>query len=334
MQIYIWLDTLILRETLVIVRLVIKITIFKMRESMNYNQLKYIVEIVESGSISKAASNLFISQPNLSNQVQELEEEIGKSIFYRNNRGVKLTSYGAEVYHYAKSIVNQFEIVENQLKTKVNENKIKIASFGGEVINYQFFDVCTRYNNENYEFELCEVGVEKSIQKVVQRECDIGIIIFSDFQRKKLMQYVAAEELEIKDLFVGEMKVHMSSNQEESKKDVLTKEDLKEMFHIKKSYLYKGMFALTQELEYLGVPDTYKTILTNSTKTYNDALHHLPSFAFEIDWKCKKAIHSDLARISFEGNRLDMTCAVVKRKNEILKDELEYFIDRLIKSYS
>lgn len=301
---------------------------------MNYNQLKYIVEIVESGSISKAASNLFISQPNLSNQVQELEEEIGKTIFYRNNRGVKLTSYGAEVYHYAKSLVNQFNIVENQLTTKVNENKIKIASFGSEVINYQFFNICSRYNNENYEFELCEVGVEDSVQKVAQRECDIGIIIYSEFQRKKLMQYIVAEDLELRDLFVGEMKVHISTNQPNSQKEILTKDDLKEMFHIKKSYLYKGMFALNQELEYMDVPDTYKTILTNSTKTYNDALHHLPSFAFEIDWKCKKAIHSDLARIQYEGNRLDITCAVIKRKNEILKEELEYFISRLIESYS
>lgn len=300
---------------------------------MNYNQLKYIVEIVESGSISKAASNLFISQPNLSNQVQELEEEIGKSIFHRNNRGVKLTTYGAEVYHYAKSLVNQFEIVENRLTTKVNENKIKIASFGSEVINYQFFNVCSRYNNENYEFELCEAGVEEAVQKVVQRECDIGIIIYSDFQRKKLMQYVVAEDLEIRDLFVGEMKVHISTNQEKSQKKMLNKEDLREMFHVKKSYLFKGMFALNQEMEYLGVPDTFKTILTNGTKTYNDALHHLPSFAFEIDWKCKKAILSDLARIPFEGNRLDMTCAVVKRKNEILKEELEFFVDKLIESY-
>lgn len=300
---------------------------------MNYNQLKYIVEIVESGSISKAASNLFISQPNLSNQVQELEVEIGKLIFHRNNRGVKLTTYGAEVYHYAKSLVNQFEIVENRLTTKVNENKIKIASFGSEVINYQFFNVCSRYNNENYEFELCEVGVEEAVQKVVQRESDIGIIIYSDFQRKKLMQYVVAEDLEIRDLFVGEMKVHISTNQEKSQKKMLKKEDLRELFHVKKSYLFKGMFALNQEMEYLGVPDTFKTILTNGTKTYNDALHHLPSFAFEIDWKCKKAILSDLARIPFEGNRLDMTCAVVKRKNEILKEELEFFVDKLIESY-
>ena len=300
---------------------------------MNFNQLRYIVEIVETGSISRAASNLFISQPNLSNQITNLENEIGKNIFYRNNRGVTLTSYGVEVYHYAKSIVKQFEIVENKLLTKSNENKIKIASFGSEVINFQFFEVCRRYNNENYEFELCESGVEESIEKVIQRDCDIGIIIYSDFQRKKLLQYLAAEELELQDLFVGQMKVHMSKNNEKSKMKTLNKDDLQGLFHVKKTYLFEGMFSLNYEMEYLDIPDTNKTILVNGNKTYNDALHNLPSFAIEIDWKCKKKIHSDLARIPYAGKRLDMTCAMVKRKNEILKEELLFFIDKLIQSY-
>lgn len=301
---------------------------------MDFNQLRYIVEIVETGSISKAASNLFISQPNLSNQITSLENEIGKNIFYRNNRGVTLTSYGVEVYHHAKSLVKQFEIIEGKLLTKSNGNKIKIASFGSEVINFQFYEVCRRYNNENYEFELYESGVEESIEKVIKRDCDIGIIIYSEFQRKKLLQYLVAEGLELQDLFVGQMKIHMSKKHEKSKMESLSRDDLQGLFHVKKTYLFEGMFSLNYELEYLGIPETNKTILANGNKTYNDALHNLPSFAVEIDWKCKKKIHSDLARISYEKKHLDITCAMVKRKNEILKEELLFFVDKLIKSYN
>ena len=301
---------------------------------MDFNQLKYIVEVVETGSISKAANNLFISQPNLSNQIISLENEIGKEIFYRNNRGVTLTSYGVEVYHYAKSLVKQFEIVENKLLTKSNHHKIKISSFGSEVINFQFFEVCKNYNSENYEFELTESGLENSIKKVMQRDSDIGIIVYSQFQKKKLLQYLVAEELEIENLFFGDMKIHISKNNILSKKKSISSIDLEGLFHIKKSYLYDGMFSFNQELEYLGIPDNNKSVFTNGNKTYNDALHNLPSFAVEIDWKCKKKIHSDLARIPFEDKKLDITCAVIKRKNEILKDELIFFIDTLIESYN
>jgi molybdenum-dependent DNA-binding transcriptional regulator ModE len=303
-------------------------------DAMDFNQLRYVVEIVQTGSISKAASNLFLSQPNLSNQITILENEIGKNIFYRSNRGVTLTAYGVEVYHYAKSIIKQFEIIEDKLLTKANDNKIKVASFGSEVINFKFFEVCEKYNNDNYEFELCETGVEEAIERVIQRNSDIAIIIYSEFQRKKLLQYLVAEDLELQDLFVGQMKIHMSKNHELSKRDILCRADLIGLFHIKKSYFFEGMFGLNQEMEYLGIPDTNKTILANGNKTYNDALRYLPSFAIEIDWKCKKKIHSDLERISYEGKSLDMTCAMVKRKNEILKEELKFFISKLIESYN
>lgn len=301
---------------------------------MDYNQLKYIVEVVEAGSISQAANNLFISQPNLSNQILKLEKEIGKNIFYRSNRGVTLTSYGVEVYYYAKSIIKQYNIIESKLLTKSNDNKVKITSFGSEIINSQFFETCRKYNNENYEFELSECGVEKSIQKVIERDCDIGIIIYSDFQRNMLNQYLFAGDLELQDLFVGDMKIHMSKNNEKSKKSILNREDLQDLFHVKKTYLFEGIFNLNYEMEHLGIPDTNKIILANGNKTYNDALHNLPSFAMEVDWKCKKGLHSELARISYEGKRLDITCGMVKRKNEILKEELLFFVDKLIEAYS
>lgn len=301
---------------------------------MDFNQLKYIVEIAETGSISRAANNLFISQPNLSKQVSALEEELGKTIFYRNNRGVALTSYGVEIYHHAKSIVKQFHIVENKLSSKSNENKVKIASFGSEIINFRFYEVCEKYNNENYEFELSKGGAEESIQKVLDRYCDIGLILYSELQRKNIMQYLVGENLELQDLFVGDLKIHISKKNEKSQLKVLSREDLQRLFHVKKSYLFEGIFGLHPELEYLDIPETNKTILTNGTQAYNDALHHLPSFAVEVDWKCKKKIHSALARIPYEDKKLEITCGVVKRKNERLKEELKFFINRLIESYN
>lgn len=300
---------------------------------MDFSQLRFVVEIVETGSISKAANNLFVSQPNLSSQISNLEKEIGKTIFNRTNRGVTLTSYGVEVYHYAKAIVEQYKIVEKKLMTNSNENKVKIASFGSEIINSQFFEVCRRYNKNNYEFEIYECGVEKAIEKVNYRECDIAIIIYSDFQLKKLTQFLAAEGLELKNLFTGQMKIHISESSPLSRKKILSKEDLQGLFHVKKSYLYEGMFGFDYELEYLDIPNNKKTILANGNKTYNDALHKLPSFAIEVDWKCNKELPSDLARIPYCDKNLKITCAMVKRKNEILKEELTFFIDKLIEAY-
>ena len=63
---------------------------------MTLQQLKYMLAVAESGSISEAAKSLFISQPSLSNALKELETEIRRTLFMRTNRGIQLTNDGAE----------------------------------------------------------------------------------------------------------------------------------------------------------------------------------------------------------------------------------------------
>ena len=63
---------------------------------MNLNVLRYVIEVEKNRSITGAARQLFISQPNLSRDIRELEEEIGFSIFTRSSRGVIPTEKGRE----------------------------------------------------------------------------------------------------------------------------------------------------------------------------------------------------------------------------------------------
>ncbi|MGO4375948.1 LysR family transcriptional regulator, partial [Paenibacillus sp. MCAF20] len=55
---------------------------------MTLQQLKYVIEVANRGSINEAAKRLFISQPSLSNAIKDLEEEMGIAIFDRSNKGI------------------------------------------------------------------------------------------------------------------------------------------------------------------------------------------------------------------------------------------------------
>ena len=68
---------------------------------MTTQQAQIILEIYQSGSISKAAKNLFLAQPNISNSLRLLEEELGFPIFVRSNRGVEPTECGIAVLEQA-----------------------------------------------------------------------------------------------------------------------------------------------------------------------------------------------------------------------------------------
>lgn len=73
---------------------------------MTLQQLRYIIKIVECGSITEAAKQLFITQPSLSAAVKELENELGIEIFYRSNKGITLSSDGSEFLSYARQIAD------------------------------------------------------------------------------------------------------------------------------------------------------------------------------------------------------------------------------------
>lgn len=60
---------------------------------MTLTQLRYVIEVAGSHSMSEASRALFISQPSLSSSIKELEDEVGITIFMRSNRGISLTLY-------------------------------------------------------------------------------------------------------------------------------------------------------------------------------------------------------------------------------------------------
>ncbi|MDD3430253.1 MAG: LysR family transcriptional regulator, partial [Oscillospiraceae bacterium] len=83
---------------------------------MNLQQLRYVVEIEKTNSITGAAKNLFMGQPNLSKSVKELENEIGITLFNRTAKGVEPTSGGLQFLRYAKTILEQMDELESLYK--------------------------------------------------------------------------------------------------------------------------------------------------------------------------------------------------------------------------
>ena len=81
---------------------------------MTIQQLKYIIAVVENGSITEAAKKLFISQPSLSNSIKDIEREVGITIFIRSRSGIALTKEGTEFVGYARQVIQQMELLEDK----------------------------------------------------------------------------------------------------------------------------------------------------------------------------------------------------------------------------
>ncbi|MDO4328950.1 MAG: LysR family transcriptional regulator [Lachnospiraceae bacterium] len=84
---------------------------------MNWNQLNYVVTIAQEKNITRAAHQLYISQPSLSLSIQSLEQELGTKLFTRSSGEMQLTYAGTLFYEWARATLHS----KNQLSLKLND---------------------------------------------------------------------------------------------------------------------------------------------------------------------------------------------------------------------
>lgn len=90
---------------------------------MTLQQLRYVVTIAEIGTISKAAEELFVSQPSLTKALKELEKEMQITIFDRTNKGIHVSREGEIFLGYARQVLEQAALIEEKYKHKSGGNR-------------------------------------------------------------------------------------------------------------------------------------------------------------------------------------------------------------------
>lgn len=195
---------------------------------MTLQQLKYVIEVVRSRSISKAAQHLFISQPSLSNAIKELEKELGIKIFSRTNKGIIITPEGSEFLGYARQVVEQAELLENRYS---NTQVLPQQHFSVSAQHYAFavsafVRLLKEYNREEYEFTLRETKTYEIIDDVKNLRSEIGILYVNEFNKKVIHKFLREGNLIFHELFEARPHVFISSRNPLVKQDYVTLSDL------------------------------------------------------------------------------------------------------------
>ena len=190
-------------------------------------QLKYVIEVSRSRSISKAAQNLFISQPSLSNAIKELENEIGIAIFLRTNKGIILTTEGTEFLGYARQVVEQAALLENRYSnTQPLQQHFSVSAQHYAFAVSAFVRLLKEYNQEEYEFTLRETKTYEIIADVKNLRSEIGILYVNDFNKKVIYKFLEEGNLIFHQLFEADPHVFISAQNPLAKQDFVTLSDL------------------------------------------------------------------------------------------------------------
>ncbi len=117
---------------------------------MELRVLKYFVEVARTRNISRAAENLYVSQPAISKQLQLLEDELGVELFSKVNRGIQLTAAGIRFLQRAEDLLELENKTKNEFANFNRELTGNIYIGGAESHTFKFVAQAVKNFREKY----------------------------------------------------------------------------------------------------------------------------------------------------------------------------------------
>ena len=194
---------------------------------MTFQQLKYDITVAETGTITEAANQLYISQPSLTNAIHELEKEMNLVIFHRTNKGISISREGEEFLGYARQILEQTAILEDKYKRHGGGKKqFCVSTQHYSFAVNAFVDLIKEYGQEEYDFSLRETQTYEIIENVARMKSEIGLLFLDDFNETAIRKILKSHDLEFCQLFVAKPHVFISRRHPLAKKEMITNQEL------------------------------------------------------------------------------------------------------------
>lgn len=146
---------------------------------MELRELRYFLAVARDESISRAAEALFVTQPNLSRQMQSLEKEIGQQLFIRGTRKITLTEAGRLLRKRAEEIMELYEKAEAELSVPVTDVSGDIYIGGGE--SYAMQTIAKTARDVSKEYPNVKFHIFSGDGATVSERLDKGLIDFGVF---------------------------------------------------------------------------------------------------------------------------------------------------------
>jgi len=198
-------------------------------KAMTFQQLKYFIETVNCGSISKAAESLYIAQPSLSNAMKDLEAEVGVELFTRTPKGITLTADGIEFLGYARQVVEQASLLEQRFLSKKPSRRLcSISTQHYAFAVNAFVNMVKKSGADEYEFTLRETRTYEIIEDVKTFRSELGILYMNPFNRKVIEKLLRENGLVFHPLFTAKPHIFVSASNPLAAKEYVTLQDLED----------------------------------------------------------------------------------------------------------
>ena len=300
---------------------------------MTIQQLHYVITISEKGSLNKASEVLYITQPSLTSALQELEKEIGITIFNRGGKGVTLTNDGAEFLQYARQVVAQYD----RLLEKYGKNGTLRKKFGISTQHYSFavksfVEMVKQFDTDEYEFAIRETKTRDVIEDVTTGKSEVGILYLSDFNRKAIGKFLKTSQLEFHPLIQCEPYVYLWKGHPLADRKSIRLAELRDYPCLSFEQGASGSFYFSEEV--LSTYDYIRTIKATDRATMLNLMVGLNGYTLCSGIICEELNGPDYVAIAFEAEEEElaagrMEIGYIVKENMILSQMAEKYIGEL-----
>lgn len=306
---------------------------------MTIQQLRYAVTISETGSMNKASELLYVAQPSLTSSMQELEKELGITVFSRSGRGVTLTNDGTEFIRCAREVLGQYDgLLEKYGKSGRRKQKFGISTQHYSFAVKSFVEMVRQYGTEEYEFAIRETRTRDVIDDVFTGKSELGILYLSDFNRKPLEKLLHANALEFHPLTKCEAYVYLWRGHPLADRPVIRFADLEPYPCLSFEQGDGSSFYYAEEI--LSTADYPRTIRATDRATMLNLMVGLCGYTLCSGVICEELNGSDYVAVPFDaggdavGSRMEI--GYVTKKNLLLSGMAQRYVqalDRYLKQY-
>jgi DNA-binding transcriptional LysR family regulator len=293
--------------------------------SMNIQQLRYVLEMDKTRSITEAAENLYMNQPNLSRALKELEGSLGFQIFDRSGKGLTPTKRGEEFMQYARGAVRQFDELERRYSGGGEAApRYRLAVPRASYIAEAFAEIAGSAG-AGLELDYLETNALSAIRAVADEGYDLGIVRYQASFESYFAKTMREKGLDYRELWSFKYLLLTSREYPNAERSVFSAEDIAEGIQIRYGDSYNPAF---QQPESAGKPSRSITVYERGSRF--QLLSYLKNaYMWVSPVPLRQLTRYELAQHRFSGDIPRQKDVLIYRKGTMLSPMDDAFLSAL-----
>ena len=253
---------------------------------MKLEQIEQILSLADTGSFTETARRLYISQPNLSASVKQLENEIGNIIFERTPSGLVVTPFGLEYLHHLRAVKRELDATEAFLGQAPHRIRLSlnIATTKCIWINDFFSGIINHYDGNQLNFSLYNTENSDAAMDLVHTSaCDLAFVSLTGPEQQELVRRSRSMGLEYHKLYASPMHIMLGrKNPLYHQEGTFPLKELSKYPYV--SYGTSRQLATTHALKLLGIsPHLHSIIRVNTNNALYNVVENTKAFTISAN---------------------------------------------------